>query len=169
MTASGPAPPPPPRALFPVRAHVILRRGNSLLLTRRAALRAAGGRWQLPGGHLEPGETLPGCAARETREEVGVSVAPEDMRFAHISQVITADGASRVAVFFEALRWQGTPVNCEPAMCDGIGFFPFGTLPVPMVPYIAQGISRYLRRDPFSVAGPRRVSAAGPAAGPCRA
>jgi 8-oxo-dGTP diphosphatase len=156
---SEPAAAPPARSLFPVRAHVILRDGDRVLLTLRAAHLAGGGQWQLPGGHLEPGETLPGCAVREVLEEVGVVAAPEDMRFAHVSQVIAADGASRVAMFFEATSWRGTPANCEPALCDDLGFFSLGTLPAPMVPYIARAISRYLRREPFSVAGPRSPAA----------
>lgn len=32
--------------------------------------------WQLPGGHLERGEGLLGCAAREAREETGLDVEP---------------------------------------------------------------------------------------------
>lgn len=30
--------------------------------------------WELPGGHLEPGETIPECVIREVKEETGIDV-----------------------------------------------------------------------------------------------
>jgi 8-oxo-dGTP pyrophosphatase MutT (NUDIX family) len=42
----------------------------SVLLTRRAD----NGRWCLPGGHMEPGETLAECLEREVWEETGLRV-----------------------------------------------------------------------------------------------
>lgn len=41
-----------------------------LLLTRRSD----NGRWCLPGGHMEPGETLAECVEREIWEETGLRV-----------------------------------------------------------------------------------------------
>lgn len=41
-----------------------------LLLTRRSD----NGRWCLPGGHMEPGETLAECVEREVWEETGLRV-----------------------------------------------------------------------------------------------
>jgi 8-oxo-dGTP pyrophosphatase MutT (NUDIX family) len=48
-----------------------------LLITRRAArLRAHAGRWALPGGRREPGETAIDGALRELAEEVGLELGP---------------------------------------------------------------------------------------------
>lgn len=44
-----------------------------LLLVRRGSGVAAG-RWSLPGGRVEPGETLVEAVAREVKEETGVPV-----------------------------------------------------------------------------------------------
>ena len=41
-----------------------------ILLIRRAD----NGLWALPGGGMEPGETVLGCAVREVREETGIAV-----------------------------------------------------------------------------------------------
>jgi ADP-ribose pyrophosphatase YjhB (NUDIX family) len=45
----------------------------SLLLVRRATPPQAG-RWTIPGGHVEPGETLASAVERELLEETGLQV-----------------------------------------------------------------------------------------------
>jgi 8-oxo-dGTP pyrophosphatase MutT (NUDIX family) len=47
---------------------LVVRDGEILLISTRE-----GKRWQLPKGHLEPGETSEQAAVRETREETGVT------------------------------------------------------------------------------------------------
>jgi 8-oxo-dGTP diphosphatase len=45
--------------------------GNLLLIRR-----GDNGRWALPGGMIEPGESIAECLVREVREETGVEVEP---------------------------------------------------------------------------------------------
>jgi 8-oxo-dGTP pyrophosphatase MutT (NUDIX family) len=65
--------PRPPRARRPQveRQHsaggLVAREGRVLLIAT-----AGGRRWQLPKGHVEPGESVAQAAAREVREETGV-------------------------------------------------------------------------------------------------
>ncbi|MFG2517038.1 NUDIX domain-containing protein [Streptomyces sp. NPDC048584] len=59
-----------------------------VLVARMSPSTAAPGRWQLPGGSLEPpqagavldGSALAGQAARELVEELGIGAAPEDLK-----------------------------------------------------------------------------------------
>jgi len=41
------------------------------------------GHWDLPGGGREGDETAIACALRETREEVGLAIAPKDVSWSH--------------------------------------------------------------------------------------
>ena len=54
-----------------VGVQVIARREGRLVMVERARGFGAG-TWCLPGGHLEPGETIIECALRELEEETGV-------------------------------------------------------------------------------------------------
>ncbi|WP_448110606.1 NUDIX hydrolase [Pseudomonas lini] len=52
-----------------VRATVICEQDRHILLVRKLR-----GRWTLPGGKIEPGETVAGAAIRELYEETGLGV-----------------------------------------------------------------------------------------------
>lgn len=52
----------------------IIRDGR-VLAARRTAPPATAGRWELPGGKVEPGETPDEALVREVREELGCTVA----------------------------------------------------------------------------------------------
>ena len=61
-----------PRAPIP-SAHAIVQRGDKILLVRRARPPSQG-RWSVPGGVIELGETIGKAAEREVREECGVEI-----------------------------------------------------------------------------------------------
>ncbi|RIK42271.1 MAG: NADH pyrophosphatase [Chloroflexi bacterium] len=65
--------PRPPRNVTSVGALVV--RDNALLVVRMT-YGVSKGRYMLPGGVLDPGETLDVAAAREVREETGVEARP---------------------------------------------------------------------------------------------
>jgi len=48
--------------------------GKVLLTMRSRKMRVFPRAWVLPGGHLDPGETLEACAVREIKEETGINI-----------------------------------------------------------------------------------------------
>ncbi|GFH37770.1 (deoxy)nucleoside triphosphate pyrophosphohydrolase [Streptomyces pacificus] len=58
-----------------VVAGALCERGR-LLAARRSAPPEFAGRWELPGGKVEPGESPEGALVRELREELGVVAEP---------------------------------------------------------------------------------------------
>ncbi|MBQ1159654.1 NUDIX domain-containing protein [Streptomyces sp. A73] len=52
--------------------------GGRFLAARRTAPPEFAGRWELPGGKVEPGESAEAALVRELREELGVEVEVED-------------------------------------------------------------------------------------------
>lgn len=63
---------PRPRKL--VVAGLVVDDAGQVLVTRRRPDQHMGGRWEFPGGKLEPGEAPADALARELREEIGAVV-----------------------------------------------------------------------------------------------
>ena len=52
----------------------IIKDKNRLLIAKRHSKDPLGGKWEFPGGKIEPGETPQDCLVREIKEELGVEV-----------------------------------------------------------------------------------------------
>ncbi|MFJ7126154.1 NUDIX domain-containing protein [Streptomyces sp. NPDC098101] len=119
-------------------------KGLEVLLSRRAGAVYATGHWHFPSGHVDGGgEDVVTALVRETREETGLVVEPEDVRVAVTVHHRSPSGDARVGFFFEVRRWSGTPGVMEPEVCDGMGWFSLDAPPEPMVAYCRAGLDAY--------------------------
>ncbi|WP_245679203.1 NUDIX hydrolase [Actinomadura hibisca] len=134
-------------------ALLILIRDGHVLLAQRAGTGYADGRWNLPSGKLEAGETIAQAAIREAHEEIGVRIAEHDLRFAHLIHYRNHLGNARMGTFFEVRRWDGEPCNAEPHKCSQIAWWPLDRLPAATYPYTAEGLAAFQRQKPFSAVG----------------
>ena len=84
-------------------ALVVVRRGHRFLVTQE---KKYGSTWSIPGGRVEPGESLAAAAVREVLEETGVPIKLDGvLRVEHSP----GDGSARVRVIFV-----GTPLDDTP-------------------------------------------------------
>lgn len=52
----------------------IIGRGGKILIAKRRSGRTLGGKWEFPGGKIEPGESPEECLRREIKEEFDIEV-----------------------------------------------------------------------------------------------
>ena len=104
--------------------HVFIRDAQGRILL----VRHVEGRWQLPGGAVDPGETPSETARRECREELGAAVEP--MRLAgvyggreHRIRYANGDDTAWVASVFEGRIVDGEPAAPEDDEIDAVGWF----------------------------------------------
>ena len=82
--------------------------------------------YDLPGGHLEPGEDLYDAMIREAKEEIGITIKRENMQIVHIYHHFTKDVLKFV---FKATNYSGEIKNLEPEKCKEIRWIDINNLP----------------------------------------
>ncbi|MFI6856575.1 bifunctional class I SAM-dependent methyltransferase/NUDIX hydrolase [Streptomyces sp. NPDC050416] len=98
-----------PRTAKPPRAHATLGVGAIVHGPRGLLLgRHRHGTWELPGGTVEPGESLRETVVRELGEETGLDARPEDVRLLG-TLLDDAGGLVRVTVAARVTAWRGEP------------------------------------------------------------
>lgn len=133
--------------LFPVSVHVFFRRGGSVLLVRRQNTGFCDGMYSLPAGHVTQAETILEAAAREAREEVGLSVATPELVV--VGTMHRRSSEARIDFFIEARRWEGEPRNAERHKCDEVAWFPASRLPDNTIPYVRRALENGARMPWF--------------------
>jgi 8-oxo-dGTP diphosphatase len=128
-------------AKFPVTVHMFFLREEKILLIRRFQTGYMDGHYSVPAGHLDGNEPVRLAAVREAREEIGVLIDPEDIRFAGVFH--RSEGDERVDFFVHVKSWKGEAVNGEPEKCDELRWADIHELPKNTIPYIRQAIENY--------------------------
>jgi len=139
------------RARFPVTVHLFFLRNDQVLLSRRYNTGYEDGKYSVPAGHVELGESLLQTARREAWEETGVRLLPQDIQWVHVMQ--RKGEEVRVDFFASVAAWQGEIRNMEPDKCDELRWCAFDGLPENTIPYVRQALGHYLDGVTFSLFG----------------
>lgn len=138
---------PPVNSLVPAASVVVVDDDGRILLHRRTD----NDMWALPGGVMEIGETIAGCATREVREETGldvdiVAIVGLYTDPGHVFAYDDGEVRQEFSVCFRARVAGGSLAHSEES--HEVGFFePAAIDDLPMVPSIRVRITDYLKAD----------------------
>jgi argininosuccinate lyase len=127
---------------FAVTALVFIARDDSILLVRQSYGRRY---WSLPGGSMEPGESVEQAAIREAKEETGL-----DVRLTRLVGVYSKPAQDALAVCFEAEVVGGSihEATDEAVEC---GYYPADALPEPIRAHLVERVADWQRGFSYAV------------------
>lgn len=107
------------------------------------------GKYSLPSGRVDEGESPTIAAIRETQEEVGVDIDVSNLQVVlTLHRYSSSDDTVWVDTYFEATMWKGQISNKEPHKHGDLSWFALDQLPENIVPsvnsalkYIDQGVT----------------------------
>lgn len=134
--------------------YLFLKRDGKILIARRCNTGYQDGNYQVPAGHVDAGELPKEAMIREAKEEIGITLTPDDLRFVHIGFRTKSDATGdRVDFFFEATRWDGEVINAERLKCDDLQWVEPSRLPQNFTPHVRVAIECAQHGEFFSELG----------------
>jgi ADP-ribose pyrophosphatase YjhB (NUDIX family) len=109
------------------------------------------GQYALPSGHLEDNEPPSVAAAREIKEEIGVTVHPQDLKLVHCAVYRAQEGDhDRLSLFFKAKTFSGEPKNMEPHKCDDLKWVDSHQLPTNTTREVRNALEKISKHEVYS-------------------
>lgn len=135
--------------------HLILRKKDKILLTRRAKeAKLWAGHWHCVCGKIEHGETPREAIIREAYEEIAITPnSPKLVTTISLAEnSILSQGTIFYAVelfFLSELFEDQEPYNNEPLKQDAMEWFSLTELPYPIIPVVKFGLQSFLKGDNY--------------------
>ena len=127
---------------------VFLQCEGKIFLMRRANTGYRDGYYALPSGHIEHNESVLNAAVREVKEETGLSIQPEQLKFAHA--LYRRSDRTYADYYFTCDSWEGEPIIAEPHKCDAADWFSVDELPEKVPSEVIQALECLKQGKPFS-------------------
>ena len=127
---------------FVVVALVFISQSDSILLVKQNYGEQY---WSLPGGVMEPGESIDQTAIREVKEETGL-----DVRLKRVVGLYSKSDEGTLAVAFEG-EIIGGDLQQATAETSECRYFPFDHLPQPARGHLRERIEDFQRNVPYAI------------------
>ena len=127
---------------FAVTVLAFIAQGDAILLVRQNYGKRY---WSLPGGSMEPGESVDQAAVREVKEETGL-----DARLTRLVGVYSKPAEDALAVCFEAEVVGGAFDEATDEIVE-CRYFPADDLPEPIREHLRERIADWQQRRPDAV------------------
>lgn len=118
---------------------IIFRDKDKIAFLLRENTSWMNGKYGLPAGKVEPGESATAAAIREAQEELGVTIEPSNLKHRlSVYRTSSIHGEDRpwVDTIFEATSWKGELHNAEPHKHSELAWFNPDKLPENLTPYV---------------------------------
>jgi len=119
-------------AVFPI---ILSDCRQKILLHLRQNTGYQDGMWDTAAsGHVDAGESAKQATVRECKEEIGIDVRVEDLKFTHLAHHFSESGRTYYHIYFVVNKYEGVPMIMEPDKAAELKWFDLNDLPDNMIP-----------------------------------
>lgn len=126
---------------------ILYNRGKILLLRQK---KVQGGNYTLVGGTIEKTEFAKEALIRESSEEAGLLLQPEDLQLAHVLHKRPRIKRQRITLYFKATKWAGNIKTGEPNKFRGVAWFSLEELPTNLSETVRHVLRQYRQGKLYS-------------------
>ncbi len=128
---------------------LIIKDNKVLMILRKN--KPDSGYYNLVGGRMEEGETVPQAIIREIQEETGLNVNKEDISVVSTLHRLCDNGNYNSIEFVTLIKnFTGMPQNLEPQFCEKLAWIDINNMPENISPYARTAIENYKNKIVFS-------------------
>lgn len=124
-----------------VAVYIMFEKDGKILLSKRCNTGYKDGYYGFVQGHVEEGETPTEAAIKEAREEAGVIIRSEDLKFGLVCH--NRVDTHYIDFFFVCNKWEGEIKNMETNKCEELIWCDEDNLPDNVIFQIKEYISAY--------------------------